>query len=150
MSYRDALAGRASLPKQLYHITVCTHHRQPFFADWKTGRLVVQELKRLQDENRVDSIAWVLMPDHIHWLMQLSDSASSLSDALRILKGRSARAVNKYLAREGRLWQRGFHEHAIRDDEDIQHIARYIVANPLRAKLVGRIADYPLWDATWL
>jgi len=29
-------------------------------------------------------------------------------------------------------------------------MARYIVANPLRAGLVERIGDYPLWDATWL
>jgi putative transposase len=29
-------------------------------------------------------------------------------------------------------------------------IARYIVANPLRAGLVERLGDYPHWDAVWL
>ena len=149
MTYRDALAGRSSLPRQIYHITICTHQRQPFFANWQTGRLVVRELKRLQDECHAESLAWVLMPDHIHWLMQLGESAS-LTDMLRLFKGRSARIVNKSLEREGRLWQRGFNEHALREEEDIRHIARYIVANPLRGRLVSRIADYPLWDAIWL
>jgi len=32
----------------------------------------------------------------------------------------------------------------------VQATARYIVANPLRAGLVERLGDYPLWDAVWL
>jgi len=50
----------------------------------------------------------------------------------------------------GALWQRGFHDHALRRDEDIEDIARYIVANPLRAGLVRHIGDYPHWDAIWI
>ena len=36
------------------------------------------------------------------------------------------------------------------EDEDMRAMARYIVANPLRASLVEHIGDYPLWDAVWL
>jgi hypothetical protein len=38
----------------------------------------------------------------------------------------------------------------LRQDEDVARVARYVVANPLRAGLVKRIGDYPLWDAAWL
>jgi hypothetical protein len=48
------------------------------------------------------------------------------------------------------VWQRGYPDHAARDSEDIRHIARYIAANPLRAKLVDDIMDHPYWDAIWL
>ena len=48
------------------------------------------------------------------------------------------------------LWQEGFHDHALRKEEDLVKLARYIVANPLRAGIVSKIADYPLWDAVWL
>jgi len=34
--------------------------------------------------------------------------------------------------------------------EDLMKVARYIVANPLRAGLAGHLADYPHWDAIWL
>ena len=34
--------------------------------------------------------------------------------------------------------------------EDVRAVARYIIANPLRAGLCERIGDYPLWDAAWL
>ncbi|MHA6964299.1 transposase [Zobellella denitrificans] len=149
MTYSEALAGRVSLPHQAYHVTICTHHRQPFFYDWRSGRLVVQELKYMQQQMHVQSLAWVLMPDHLHWLMQL-DETTFLTRALHTFKGRSAKAVNQFLGRKGSLWQRGFHDHAIRGDEDLRQTARYIVANPLRAQLVKHVADYPLWDAIWL
>ena len=42
------------------------------------------------------------------------------------------------------------YDHALRKDEDVKKIARYIIANPLRAGLVEKIEDYPYWDAVWL
>lgn len=47
-------------------------------------------------------------------------------------------------------WQKGFHDRAVRQDEDIRAIARYRVMNPVRAGIVERIWDYPLWDAVWV
>mgnify|MGYP001613867795 CR=1 FL=1 len=41
------------------------------------------------------------------------------------------------------LWQKGYHEHIVRDDESALAIARYIVANPVRAGLVVEPRDYP-------
>jgi REP element-mobilizing transposase RayT len=48
------------------------------------------------------------------------------------------------------VWQNGFHDHALRQEEDLAEVARYIVANPLRAGLVERLGDYPHWHAIWL
>ena len=66
------------------------------------------------------------------------------------IKGRSAISINRVFGNQGQLWQKGFHDRAIRKEEDLQAIARYVVANPLRAGLVNKIGDYPLWDAIWL
>jgi REP element-mobilizing transposase RayT len=66
------------------------------------------------------------------------------------IKGRSAISINRALGSHGQLWQKSFHDHALRKEEDLLAIARYIVANPLRAGLVKKIGDYPLWDAIWL
>ena len=51
---------------------------------------------------------------------------------------------------EGAVWQPGFHDRALRKNEDLVTASRYIVANPVRAGLVEHIADYPHWDAVWL
>jgi REP element-mobilizing transposase RayT len=141
--------GRVSEAGRAYVLTTITHQRQPVFNDWRLARLLIVEMRRLHDAKAVESLAWVIMPDHIHWLLVLGDLP--LQVLMQQLKSRSAIAINKsHLARHKRLWQKGFHDHALRREEDLQAAARYVVANPLRAGLVRRLADYPLWDATWL
>ena len=89
------------------------------------------------------------MPDHLHWLVQLE--SGSLSRLVAGFKAASARAINHLLHTPGQpRWQTGFHDHALREEEDLPALARYIVANPLRAGLVASVRAYPHWDAVWL
>jgi REP element-mobilizing transposase RayT len=146
---RDALyRDRYSAPGQLYHVTTCTHARRPLFSDAACARLVIGEMRTLHEDRFVSSLAWVLMPDHLHWLVELGDG-NTLSDAVKRFKGRSAALLRPHCGNDP-MWQRGFHDHALRQAEDVQAIARYIVANPVRAGLVRRVGDYPWWDAAWL
>jgi REP element-mobilizing transposase RayT len=145
---KDLRKGRVSELSHVYLITTITYQRKPLFQDWKTGRLVVRELRDATELGLVDSLAWVIMPDHLHWLIQLQDTPLHL--LMQRVKSRSAIAVNSYLGTAGQLWQKGYHDHAVRREEDVQALARYVVANPLRAGLVSKIDDYPLWDAIWL
>ncbi|MFJ5300262.1 REP-associated tyrosine transposase [Pseudomonas sp. NPDC088368] len=140
--------GRCSLIDQVYLITAVTHNRQPFFSDWRAARLLVHQLRKAQWAGLADSLAWVVMPDRFHWLMQLKDR--ELSAVVHRVKCQAAGQVNGYLGRSGQFWQRGFHDRALRSDEDVRPVARYIIANPIRAGLVKRVHDYPLWDAHWL
>ena len=95
------------------------------------------------------SLAYVVMPDHIHWLIQLNLSAD-LSTCVQRMKSRSARELNAILRRTGRFWQPGYHDHALRKEEDLINIARYVIANPIRAGLARSVRDYSLWDAIWV
>ncbi|WP_347901800.1 transposase [Pseudomonas purpurea] len=140
--------GRCSEPGRAYLITAVVHQRRHIFSEWSLGRLLVAELRRAHEEQRVNSIAWVIMPDHFHWLVQLEQH--TLAQLIQATKSRSTLTINRALNRKGAFWQTGYHDQAIRDDEDLLPFARYIVANPLRAGLVEKIGDYPLWDACWL
>ncbi len=111
--------------------------------------MVIREMRGLHDNGWLSSFAWVLMPDRLHWLFELGPSYP-LDRTLKRLKGRSGQALGHSLQRSGPIWQPGYHDHALRCEEDVQVIARYIIANPLRAGLVSRIGDYPWWDAVWL
>jgi REP element-mobilizing transposase RayT len=106
-------------------------------------------MRVLHDAQELESLAWVLMPDHLHWLVQLGRTLG-LPDVMRRLKARSTRAINRSLGRSGPIWQRAYYDHALRREEELRTVARYIVANPLRAGLVRRLGEYPLWDAKWL
>ena len=140
--------GRHSQRGNLYLLTTATSDRHSVFSDFALGRLVVAELKSAQLDGWVQSLAWVLMPDHFHWLIELGDS--SLDELMRRVKTNSARVINHQRSSSGPLWQAGYHDRALRQEEDVQAVARYVVANPLRAGLVARLGDYPLWDAIWL
>lgn len=141
--------GRASEPGRAYLLTAVTLERKPVFNDWQLARLLIAEMRHAHESKTVESLAWVVMPDHLHWLIELGDTP--MKALMQRIKSRSAIAINKSSdLYNGKLWQRGFHDRALRREEDMQAIARYIVANPLRAGLVKRIGDYPLWDAIWL
>ena len=88
------------------------------------------------------------MPDHWHGLLQLGDEP--LARVMNRFKGNVARALHTFCAADEHIWDRSFHDHALRADEDIRHAARYIVANPIRAGMVKNVLDYPYWDAAWL
>lgn len=48
------------------------------------------------------------------------------------------------------VWSRAFHDHAVRREEDLDAMARYVIGNPVRAGLAADVMGYPYWDAAWL
>ena len=140
-------SGRYSEQGRIYFITICCYRRRTVFASFSTGRLVIQALQSVQD--RAETLSFVVMPDHIHWLIQLQEGAK-LSPSVQKMKSIASRLIHQNTAYKAQVWDSSFHDHAIRKYQDVKGFARYIILNPLRAGLVNRIGDYPLWDAIWL
>jgi REP element-mobilizing transposase RayT len=130
-------------------VTTVVEGRRPVFADLAAGRLLIGEMRRLHDAGEVQSLAFVVMPDHLHWLFVLGEGLK-LSAVMHRLKGRSSFRLGRAFGLSGPLWQRAYHDHAVRGEEDVRRIARYIVANPLRRGLVDAIGDYGVWGAVWV
>ena len=148
MSSPNLTRGRVSHPGACYVITTVVNGRQPRFADGKLACLVAHELRSDACNDIAASLAWVVMPDHMHWLFQLRHG--SLSRCVQRVKSRSAQVVNLTCGTAGALWQPGFYDHCLRGDEDLRAQARYVVANPLRSGLVHRIEEYPHWWCRWI
>ncbi len=136
--------GRVSISGQYYHVTCATVNRAALFIDWQHGYPVVDALRGSQAQ----TLAYCLMPDHLHWLLKLC--GPTLAQVVGQMKGRSARMYRSRMNCSDGVWQRGYYDHAIRHDEALINVARYIIANPQRAGLVSHIGDYPLWDSVWL
>jgi REP element-mobilizing transposase RayT len=145
---RKTRSGRFSEPGRIYLITAVTRDRESFFSDWKTAALMARQLERIDRDGFAATLAWVVMPDHIHWLVQLKERP--LNQVIARAKSTGNHAVTKALLRSGSIWQRGFHDRAIRREDDLKAVARYIVLNPVRAGLVKRVGDYPFWNAIWI
>lgn len=142
--------GRVSVTGQLYHVTArTTAHSQPF-AEPASALAACRAIHRYFLDSPSHCLAWVLMPDHAHWLVELT-GLESLSNTVGALKKAIATPVNSTRGRVGaRLWQAGFHDRALRREDDVVDVARYIVVNPIRAGLVSRVGDYPWWNAVWI
>jgi putative transposase len=141
--------GRVSLPGQIYNVTAVTRDRFPYFRNFRAACIASRCFEDRSLLGDVNMLAWVLMHDHVHWLLQLGES-DVLATMVNRLKSASARKANAALGRSGQLWAAAFHDHALRAEEDVAAVARYIIANPVRAAIVRREGDYPFWNAVWM
>ena len=141
--------GRRSLVNHIYHVTTTTKAREAFFAESEAAQAASRCFIEPPLLGDAVLLAWVLMPDHVHWLLQLG-TCDSLDTVVARLKSASARKTNAALGRKGALWETAYHDRAMRSDERLVQVAQYIVANPLRAGLVTDIRDYPYWNSIWL
>ena len=134
--------GRRYLVNHYYHLTTTTRDRREIFTELYAVRRLVRCMSQEECQQTVHSIAYVVMPDHLHWLVQSLDG--DIASVMRRVKARSSKALG------GNVWQVGYHDRCLRKEEDIRQVARYIVANPLRAGLVERVHDYAHWDVCYL
>jgi REP element-mobilizing transposase RayT len=146
---RSLRHGRYSAANQIYHVTTATAWRRKLFTNFAIAREVVKALRAETESQSCATLCFMLMPDHLHWLMDIR-SDGSLSVCVNNVKANSARRINALTGRSERIWQKGFYDRALRSDEDVVAVARYIVANPLRAGIVEHVGEYPFWDAVWI
>jgi len=103
---------------------------------------IVQESSFENDCRTYRLQSWVVMPNHVHAILEISEEAN-LSEVLRILKGATARKINLMLDRTGPLWQRDYFDRRIRDAEHLERVCRYVEWNPVKASLVS---DPARWE----
>jgi putative transposase len=96
----DLRKGRVSLPGHIYHITTATHQRLPVFSDLQAARLLISALREAQTREDATTLAFVVMPDHLHWLMQLGTHAS-LAQVIGAVKAATAHRIGGVSGRMG-------------------------------------------------
>jgi len=140
--------GRVSLPGAWYVITACTHRREPRLvgdpwrpeADPGSPGLIINGLRWLHTGGRIRCHAYVVMPDHLHVVMELV-GGETVSGVMRDYRSRTARLLNRLHGRRGPVWQVGYYDHQIRDTVGYGRQMRYVAHNPVRKGYVER------WDA---
>ena len=105
------------------------HLRKPEVA------AMVAEALRHFDGQRYRLLAWCIMPNHVHLVIQPFDG-HPLEKILHSIKSFSANAANELLERSGPFWLKESYDHLIRDGEDYRNQIRYLLQNPDKARLV--------------
>jgi len=148
MSSPKLTRARHSALHAVYTVTTVLRDRQPLFTASELARIASRYIQLSDQEGGSQTYAWVVMPDHIHWLFALTHG--HLSVCVARFKSRCARAINLHRGMSGPVWQSGFYDHQLRNEEDLRMQARYIIANPIRAGLVTHMQDYPYWGCRWV
>ena len=105
---------------------------------------IVVETLKYHNGREYDLIAYCVMPNHVHLVVQLVERNSvPLYRILQSIKRYTARHANTVLHRMGQFWQAESYDHVIRDEEQFQNIVSYVLANPVKARLVSSTEDWP-------
>ena len=139
--------SRTTLAGYYYLITTGTLDREPLFRNADAAQAVMETLRWLHEQQRIQLITAVVMPDHLHFIATLL--AGPWSAVMHSLKGFSAKQVNAVLRRTGVVWQAQYHDHVLREDADLRAAALYCLCNPVRAGLVSDFHAYPHWWCCW-
>lgn len=113
------------------------------------------------DGKHYDLIAYTIMKNHIHLLIDTSiqinrllpavvatkENTMPLSKIMQLVKGGSSFKANRLLNRVGAFWQDESYDHLVRNGREFEQILKYIAYNPVKAKMV---ADWKEWKFTFV
>ena len=142
--YSQLRKGRYSVPEAFYLLTTTTHNRKPILTKKGVAQIIFDVFEWLETEERIRWYCIMIMPDHLHAIVQLR-TQHTLSSIMHTLKRFTARQINKLLKQEGAFWQEGYHDSGIRGDTALNEMIRYCYENPVRKGLVETAKDYPYW-----
>jgi putative DNA methylase len=132
---------------------------------------IIRENLYHHDGHKYHLLAYCIMPNHVHVLFQpimtedpeqsadrlppeevhsdeFSDKRSPLAKIMHSLKSYTANRINEVLGRSGQCWQHESYDHWVRDDEELERIVQYIVANPVKAGLAVLPHEWPFGSAS--
>jgi putative transposase len=123
-----------------YAFTICTAGRRVVFTSLDVVEPLLSQFQQCSEREDVGIAAYCFMPDHLHLLVV---GLAPASDVLQFVNRAKQKTGYWYARRCGqRLWQRYSWDRILRSEEDTMTAARYILANPVRAGLTERAADY--------
>lgn len=130
--------------RRVYFVTIVVSERRKLFFNEEFAQPVINCLLTLREKMNFNLYGYCLMPDHFHALTGIGESEKDLGKICGAFKSLTTRIYWKYGT--GNLWQRGYHDHIIRNEEDFFECLKYIRENPAKKNLVdwkfiGRV-DY--------
>ncbi|MCA1799570.1 MAG: transposase [Xanthomonadaceae bacterium] len=132
--------GRYSALAETYLVTTATEGRVRLFRNPVNASIVSASIDFLSNR-LVYSFAWVVMPDHIHWVLQPTESP--LSTVMLRLKNWTGREINRALRRKGKpVWQSGYHERRLVSQKSLVQAVNYVANNPVVAGLARKPGEY--------
>ncbi len=126
--------ARLDAPGILHHVIIRGIERKAIFRDQTDLENFVDRLSQLIPETRTSCYAWVLMTNHVHFLLR--SGPDGLATLMKRLLTGYAIGFNRRHKRHGQLFQNRYKSIVCQEDAYLLELVRYIHLNPLRAKMV--------------
>lgn len=145
---------RPWVPGATYFITIVTHERHARFIDDGVVTHWRNALARAMEQKPFKIIAGVVLPDHVHLIVELPPGVVDLSSRIGLAKKLFTQAISappsespsRRKHREADIWQRRFFDHLIRDEDDFIAHMDYLHYNPVKHGHVNCPGDWP-WSS---
>jgi len=134
------LCGLPYTGYQRYSLTLCVDGRQRVFIERHVAERAVLQLRQSAAKHAFAIAAYCFMPDHVHLLVYGTSPDASLTAFVAHFKQMTGFAYRQ--ATGQLLWQEGYHDRVLRNEEQTETIVRYILGNPVRAGLTREWGEY--------
>jgi REP element-mobilizing transposase RayT len=145
----------------IFFVTTTVVSFLSIFADPAACNILIRNIKHYQERYKFSILAYVIMPSHFHWIVEVNKKYGTISDIMRDIKKQSAVEIMSYLTNEKydlkmelyknaamcydqkrKFWMKRFDDEVIRNEKMFWAKLRYIHNNPVKAGLVDKIYDY--------
>ena len=142
---------RLFMPGGTYFFTLNLRDRRSDLLVRHIG-LLRESWREVSNTHPFETLAAVVLPDHMHIVVSLPEDDADYPPRLRLLKSGFTRRLPDDVKSEGRkgernVWQRRYWEHTIRDEADLEAHVNYVHYNPVKHGHVAEMDDWPY--STW-
>ncbi|WP_338766412.1 transposase [Massilia sp. METH4] len=131
---------RIQFPGAIYHVTSRGNRRATIFVDDRDREIMMKLYGDTAARFNLVVYALCLMPNHFHFLLETPDA--NISRAMQYLKGNYAQKFNWRHGLTGHVFQGRFFTELVDHQEQLLELLRYVVLNPIRARLVRHADDW--------
>jgi putative transposase len=139
---RNAASANILNPSRIFFATTKTSMGMRLLQSERNAGLLIDVLRSLVAEPNFKLHDFVVMPDHIHLLIEVNGEMT-IEKAMQLIKGRFSYRLSHEFGYKGEVWQRGFTEEQVLGEKNIEQHRAYIAMNPVNARLVDSPEKYP-------
>ncbi len=156
------LRGRSNLTDEfLFFVTTTIVNFTKVFVEDIYCDLLIKNIRHYQEKYKFNIIAYVIMPSHFHWILEINNKSGTISDIMRDIKKYSAWDImekiekedpelmsifrteaSKYPNHKRKFWMKRFDDEVIRNEKMFWTKLNYIHWNPVEAGLVSSPEEY--------
>lgn len=135
---------RLEYPGGVYHIIQRGNNREYIFGNDHDKRFIIDLIKEYRDKFKFDLYGYVIMSNHYHLILKLSDVP--LQDIMHRINNKYSRNFNKTYNRTGHVFENRYKGILVIDDKYLLSLLRYVHQNPVLARMCKWVSDYP-WSS---